>query len=112
VSGAGLLEIYENLRAALYQQTVQCKINVSFAFVLKRKGVEEEYRVFYASRNNTIFEYPPFIQTTNDIEHVMTRFQDKDIIDGVAEGLSTSKWTIFRLLSMTVFVYKTNLPLY
>lgn len=106
-------EIKDLVHAALNRIRHKSKINVAFAYILQNKEDLTDFRVFYASTNTRIFEYPMWIGIYTDIDYVLEALNSALDIELLSEGvLPTSKWIIHSILSVTVFVYKSNIPLY
>lgn len=105
---ATLREVRANLWAVLASLVYQSKVNFSFAYLLKKKDEEDVFRAFYASQNNGMFELPYSILGYDDMCSMTETFNDADVLDSIAQQLPTSKWIVVGLLSMTVFVYKTD----
>ena len=81
------------------------RINASFGFILYN-NVDAEYRYYYASQNNRIFENPTTIRNQDDFEAFMRQFEDMDILEWARQQRPNSKWVVHRITNITFFVDK------
>lgn len=82
-----------------------CRANVSFSFILNRKGTNE-YRVFYASRNTGFFEEFKFILGLDHVKKFIDEIKRTDLWEHVSKQSPDTKWKVHSIISMTMYIGK------
>ena len=78
------------------------KINLAFAFVLK-KFEEGMCRDFYDHENNTSLEMSKLACTQTDMTHLKDKMQKMDIGDLCTPERANTKWNFYKLTNLTIF---------
>ena len=77
------------------------KINLGFGFML-RHVVTDEFRYYYPSSNNLLFERAFTVSDTSDITRLMKRVLDLDLVNNYYMKRPSSGWTVAGLTNLYV----------
>jgi DNA-directed RNA polymerase subunit RPC12/RpoP len=92
-----LLDLYSKRKNAF-------KINIGFGFVLYNH-LTEEYKYYYISNNNLLFEIPVLICNRNDISDLMKHIVSLDLATNFYLQKPSSAWTLAGLTNINVFIF-------
>ena len=103
---------YRDLQKLLVENTTKqmkaFKINIGFGFML-RHITTEEYRYFYPSSNNLLFERMITIATRKDITSLMKRLIDLDLTENYYMKRPASGWVLAGLPNVQIkIIYLTD----
>ena len=94
--------IYEN-------QQQSFKINLSFGFVLQHVDTEE-LRYFRAYSNDTILDVSFTVSTREDLEFLIQRLSEIDIMSEVTKNRPNIKWRLVLLTNVRYYVVSMTYP--
>ena len=92
------------------EQTNAFKINIGFGFML-RDVVTSEFRYFYPSTNNLLFDRMPTISKTKDMADLMKRILDLDLCENYYMKRPSSGWIFVGLPNLYIQIIYLNVVL-
>ena len=81
------------------------KINVSFGFILKNKGIEE-LRFFHPSNNTFLFERPILVANAADFTSLLDRIEREDALEYARQQRPSTSWIVEKVICMRFDVYR------
>ena len=87
------------------------KFNIGFGVILYH-GVENEYRYFYSSTNSLLFERALLISNNDELEAVIKRIIDLDLLESYYLQRPSSGWTLAGLPNVELCIYPMKNVLY
>ena len=85
--------IFERLPCAV-------KLNIYFGFMLRNQETDE-FRYFYADKNNPLFSSPVFIRDPVHLAFLKDRVEGEDFFEYVTQQRPNTKWRYFQLTNVT-----------
>jgi hypothetical protein len=102
----------EKIRSMHREQVRGYLLNLSFCYVLQKLATDTEpaeTKIFFARDNNTLFEYPlPFISNDQDLENILQKIRQVDVIEFYRNFRPNSKWQFKKLLDYSIIIYDSN----
>ncbi|XP_071793479.1 uncharacterized protein [Asterias amurensis] len=100
------------LTTVFYRLRCRAKINLSFGFIL-RHSETGELRYFHPSQNNgSVFPSPETVASAEDLDRLVTRVQEADVLQIGFRRRPDTKWTVAATTNVTVYVNKlTQFPI-
>ena len=99
-----LTEIFNELNCAV-------KINLFMGFVLHDLIETQDYRYFYPTDNNPLFQLPLTLANEEDLDKLKNKIEQKDLFNQCVSHPPKSKWKFFRLTNFMVRVFHhTDVP--
>ena len=99
-------EINDNLKESFEKLNCAAKVNKALGFIL-RNVETDEYRYFYAHKNNTFFEKSHLLCSKGDLVSLQDSFQDRverlDLVETCAQERENTKWRFALNTNVTIF---------
>ena len=96
---------------SIYQDQGQSfKTIVSLSFVLQHRETDE-YRFYYACRNNRLLSLPRLIRNREDLEQLIEDLLTRNLEQDIYNERPNSKWQIEKITNLCVDVIPTDYPL-
>ena len=72
-----------------------------------------EYKLYYASTNTRLqgFENPVVVDNKKDIESIISKVEEKDLILDLVADADSSRWKFYKFLGITFHIYEMNTPI-
>ena len=100
-------EITQKLEHVLGQYNQSIKINIAFGFILKHVTTED-MKFFYPSNNTLLFESPRYLRSISDYHSLLNDVEYEDALSYAQALRPSTKWTVQRIICITIDVYKMN----
>jgi hypothetical protein len=99
-----LLILSDDYRIITDKQKQENKKYEKFRYLLK-------YKLFYPSTNTRIFEHPIVVDNKKDIEWIINKVEEEDLISEMAAKADSSQWEFYKFLGVTFHIYEMNTPM-
>ena len=99
-----LLILSDDYRIITDKQKQENKKYEKFRYLLK-------YKLFYPSTNTRIFEHPIVVDNKKDIEWIINKVAEEDLISEMAAKADSSQWEFYKFLGVTFHIYEMNTPI-
>ena len=86
------------------QQTTAFKLNLSIAFILYNT-INHEFRYYYNSTNNLLFEKAITIEDRQDLEKLMKKIVNLDLATSCYLKKPSSSWVLAGLTNVEIQIY-------
>ena len=86
------------------------KLNMSMGFILQNRDTLE-FRYFHAHANSNLFDRPVFVKNVHDLDRLMERVRDLDIIAQLSVQRPDTKYRLVVVTNVKYTVYVTSFAL-
>ena len=100
-------EIFQKVEHVLGQYNQSIKINTAFGFILKHVTIED-MKCFYPSNNTLLFDAPRYLRNISDYHSLIDDVEYEDALSYAQALRPSTKWTVQRIVCITIDVYKMN----
>ena len=101
--------IFNIVADAIHKHGKCCRINIGFGVMLRNK-LSDEYRYYYVSNNNYIFNRALTISTNQDIKKLVKEVYDKDVAEEFYFRRPSSSWILAGLPNILINIYWIDIP--
>ena len=95
-----IMTIYERLRETF-------KLNMSFGIMLRGVADRNLYQYFHPMESDRLIDTPFTISNVADIDRLMEKLNDMDLLANMVKQRKNTKWLFFKLTNVVFYVNKT-----